>query len=128
MAVCHGTHMLIHLFSNTCFVEQTTNSRVAQYVSIGITTAVTILAMRYIDAQRAKIIPELVYARRKRRQAKLQAEADLAASRSGSGPAEPYYSTQSQTAVPQARRLNDQESERSTDLLLRRRSLGATLA
>lgn len=47
-----------------------------QYVFIGVTIAVSYIAMYYIGKKQKLIAPEIVYQRRKRRQARLQEEED----------------------------------------------------
>jgi hypothetical protein len=71
-------HHIVTTPPNYLIPEQTKTSKIVQYVSIAVTIIVTIRAMRYLDAKRAAVAPEIVYARRKRRQARLQAEANLA--------------------------------------------------
>jgi hypothetical protein len=70
-ASCDADRLLISI------VDPSKTSNIAQYVAIGFTIVITIIAGWYMDKHERAIIPEVVYQRRKARQARLRAEASL---------------------------------------------------
>jgi hypothetical protein len=73
-----GSMCLPRLIMTTCVLtdwpETSKTARVVQYTSIGVAIAISYVAMYYIQRKQKDIAPEIVYQRRKRRQARLQAE------------------------------------------------------
>jgi hypothetical protein len=63
--------------------ETTKTALIVQYVFIGVTIAVSYIAMYYIGKKQKLIAPEIVHQRRKRRQARLQEEEDARAAAEG---------------------------------------------
>jgi hypothetical protein len=56
--------------------EQSTTGRAVQYTVIAVTALITILALRYIRMRQAAVREDVVYERRKRRQARLAGTAE----------------------------------------------------
>lgn len=57
-------------------IGSTQTHKILQWVFVAITIATTIAAMRYIRRKQRLVASDIVYQRRKRRQARLQAEED----------------------------------------------------
>lgn len=67
-------HLIMAAFVLTDCPETSKTARIVQYTSIGVAIAISYVAMYYIQRKQKDIAPEIVYQRRKRRQARLQAE------------------------------------------------------
>jgi hypothetical protein len=60
-------------------VDEPKSKTIVKWTSIVVITVVTIVAMKYIERKEDAVRPDIVYQRRKRRQTKLQALADIEA-------------------------------------------------
>jgi hypothetical protein len=65
--------------SHDSVADGSSNERIVQYVVVGITVVVTILAARYMRNEQNKVRPTVIYERRKRRQAQLHQPMPLSA-------------------------------------------------